>query len=355
MKLKNAFKAAACGAAAAVILAGCGENRQIYDQAGKDLEQGSYSYALEGYLESASDGVEVTRSHRGAGIALMRLGRSLEAADEFTAALYGEDVSKQMQRDLYAYRATAYLEGGDHASAMADCQTLQQEFEIDMDVCFLTGAVALAMDSYDEAMAEFEKAYDKKPSYETAFMIYQEYLDRGMEADGTRFLEKSLNNQPKSAQDYCDRGRVYYYMEDYGNAAQELIQAVNKDNTEALLLLGMVYLAQHDSSNARAMYTQYVTRVGNTAKGYNGLAQCDIEDGNYESALRNIENGIPSATTEEMQSLLFNEIVVYEKRLDFATAEEKCREYTAMFPDDEAARKELTFLRSRTGHLPGMQ
>ena len=346
---------AACGMAAIILLSGCGENRQVYDQAGKDLEQGSYSYALEGYLQSAADGVEVTRSHRGAGLACLRLGRSMEAAEEFTLALQGEKVSKQMQRDLYAYRATAYLEGEDYSQAMADCQTLRQEFGSDLDICFLTGAVALAMDSYEEARAEFEKAYELKPSYETAFMIYQEYLDRGMEADGTYFLEKSLNNQPKSAQDYCDRGRVYYYMEDYGNAAQELIQAVNKDSTDALLLLGMVYLAQHDSSNARAMYTQYVTRVGNTAKGYNGLAQCDIEDGNFESALRNIENGIPTATTEEMQSLLFNEIVVYEKRLDFATAEEKCREYTAMFPDDEAARKELVFLRSRTGHLPGMQ
>ena len=46
-------------------------------------------------------------------------------------------------------------------------------------------------------------------------------------------------------------------------------------------------------------------------------------------------------------SLLFNEIVVYEKKLDFDTARQKAEEYTAMFPEDETAAKELEFLKSR--------
>ena len=54
--------------------------------------------------------------------------------------------------------------------------------------------------------------------------------------------------------DHCDRGRVYYYMEDYTNAKKELLEASKKDNTEALLLMGMVYLAQDAAENAQAMY-----------------------------------------------------------------------------------------------------
>ena len=37
-------------------------------------------------------------------------------------------------------------------------------------------------------------------------------------------------------------GRVYYYMDDYENAESELKQAIDGDNTEALVLLGMVYI-----------------------------------------------------------------------------------------------------------------
>lgn len=40
-----------------------------------------------------------------------------------------------------------------------------------------------------------------------------------------------------------------------------------------------------------------------------------------------------------MQSLLFNEIVAYEKKLDFATALTKAQEYVDMFPEDSAAKK----------------
>ena len=44
-----------------------------------------------------------------------------------------------------------------------------------------------------------------------------------MEADGTRYLEAALSSEAKDAQDHCDRGRVYYYMEDYSNAKKELL------------------------------------------------------------------------------------------------------------------------------------
>ena len=43
---------------------------------------------------------------------------------------------------------------------------------------------------------------------------------------------------------------------------------------------------------------------------------------------------------------MFNEIVAYEKKLDFATALSKAQEYVNTFPEDKAAAKELTFLQS---------
>ena len=139
-------------------------------------------------------------------------------------------------------------------------------------------------------------------------------------------------------------------MEDYASAQEELIEASNKDSTEALLLLGTVYLAQKDVSNARSMYQEYVAREETSAKGYNGLALCDMEEGNYESALTHIANGLPHASTEEMKDLLFNEMVIYERQLDFVTAQQKAGEYLEMFPEDEEAARELEFLKTRTGN-----
>ena len=142
---------------------------------------------------------------------------------------------------------------------------------MDADLYFLTGETALAMDSYEEASSNFEQAYGEDATYDRALQIYGAYLDKDMEADGTRYLEAALSGNAKNAQDHCDRGRVYYYMDDYENATAELKQAIDGDNTEALALLGMVYMDQGDSANARTMFQQYVSQAGMGQKDSTGL------------------------------------------------------------------------------------
>ena len=51
-----------------------------------------------------------------------------------------------------------------------------------------------------------------------AIEIYEAYLEKDMEADGTRYLETALQTEAKTADDYCDLGKAYYYMQDYSNA-----------------------------------------------------------------------------------------------------------------------------------------
>lgn len=309
------------------LLAGCdNEKQQIFKEAEKDLEQGSYEYALDEFTTSVNNGVKPAVSYRGIGICQLRLGNYDDAITAFTSALGEEKVSKSMARDLYLYRATARLQAGYLDDAMADCQVLAQNYEMDADAWFLTGKVALEMDGYDEAASDFEQAYGEDSSYDRAIQIYETYLDKDMEADGTRYLEAVLSTEAKGAEDLCSRGRIYYYMGDY--------------------------------TNARAMYQQYINQklddtsgdqTQTAAQGYNGLAVCDMAEGNYDSALENISSGISIASDDEMQSLLFNEIVAYEKKLDFSTAQEKAVSYVGMYPEDEEAAKELDFLKSRTG------
>ncbi len=354
---KTAVMLAAC--MGMTLLAGCdSEQQKTFNEAAKDLEQGSYEYALDEFTQSVNNGISLAVSYRGIGICQMRLGNYEDAISAFTSALGSEKVSKTMAKDLYLYRATARLQAGLLDDAMADCQTLAQKYEMDADCWFLSGKVALAMDGYDEASSDFEQAYGEDSSYDRAIQIYETYLEKDMEADGTRYLEAALSSEAKDTDDMCDRGRIYCYMEDYGNAKTELTNASSKGSTEAVLLLGMVYGAQQDYVNARAMYQQYINKMqDNTEKnstktaasGYNGLAVCDIAEGNYDSALENINSGIAAASDNEMQSLLFNEIVVYEKKLDFSTAQEKAQSYVGMYPEDEEAAHELAFLKSRTG------
>ena len=336
----------------ALLLTGCGgENQKTYEQANADLEEANYDYALNEYQACISAGYKLAQSYRGSGIVKLRTGDYQGAIDDLTNALNDEKTGKSDRKDLLEYRAAAELKAELYDQAMADCQTLAEDYSLNANDYYLTGCVALAMDSYDEASSNFSEAYGSDSTYEMAIQIYEAYLGQDMEADGTRYLEAALKTEAKTADDYCERGKVYYYMDDYENARTELTTAADKGSTEATLILGMVYMAQGDTSNARSFYQQYIDADGDDpAKGYNGLALCDISDGDYDSALQNISQGLGDATSDEMRDLLFNEIVVYEKKLDLSTALSKAQEYVQPFKDDDAAAKELTFLQSRVGN-----
>lgn len=336
----------------ALLLTGCGgENQKTYEQANADLEEANYDYALNEYQACISAGYKLAQSYRGSGIVKLRTGDYQGAIDDLTNALNDEKTGKSDRKDLLEYRAAAELKAELYDQAMADCQTLAEDYSLNANDYYLTGCVALAMDSYDEASSNFSEAYGSDSTYEMAIQIYEAYLGQDMEADGTRYLEAALKTEAKTADDYCEGGKVYYYMDDYENARTELTTAADKGSTEATLILGMVYMAQGDTSNARSFYQQYIDADGDDpAKGYNGLALCDISDGDYDSALQNISQGLGDATSDEMRDLLFNEIVVYEKKLDLSTALSKAQEYVQTFKDDDAAAKELTFLQSRVGN-----
>ena len=74
---------------------------------------------------------------------------------------------------------------------------------------------------------------------------------------------------------------------------------------------------------------------------------CDIYDGAYDSALENIAQGLKENSKEDEQGLLYNEIVAYEYKRDFATAKEKMKTYLEQYPEDEAALRENEFLSTR--------
>lgn len=210
--------------------------------------------------------------------------------------------------------------------------------------------MALAEDDYDEADKDFQQAFERDGGDQMAIQIYEAYRAQGMEADGTEYLEAVLGNTPGNTKGHCQRGRICYYMGDYETAVEELKKAVAEDYGEAILLLGQVYLEQEETDQARAMFEKYIETEEESAQGYNGVALCDIADGDYEAALGEIQKGIQLADTKEIQNLMFNEIVAYERSLDFETASQKVEEYLKIFPEDEAAKKEREFLASRVSN-----
>lgn len=83
---------------------------------------------------------------------------------------------------------------------------------------------------------------------------------------------------------------------------------------------------------------------------YNRMAVDQIEAGQYEEALASIALGRGFADLLAEQDLSFNEAVAYERMADYKKALELFEAYAGRYGDDQRARRELTFLRTRQGN-----
>lgn len=328
-------------------MTGCGnKEKEAYQEAEQNLSKGHYEAALEGFQSALANEIELAQAYRGEGIALLKLNRYEEAVEAFETALAQEKGSKKFRKDIWMYKATAEYKNGQMSDALASCQEAEGLDE-DAQCYLLMGKLELELTQYDEAEKSFRKGIDLDTSYEMYIDVYQSYVQRDMTADGEVYLKEALEMSAKNEEDYYQRGRVYFFMGDKDSASQELIKAANEGYGEAQLFLGKVYLSNDDSASARAMYQQYMTGEEGLARGYNGLALCDIAEGKYDDALSNIQKGLEIAETNEVQDLLYNEAVAYEKKLDFETARTKMEAYVKLYPDDVDAQKEYEFLQYR--------
>ncbi|MGI6095872.1 MAG: tetratricopeptide repeat protein [Lachnospiraceae bacterium] len=336
---------------AMLCFAGCGKNDEVshYESGAEALEAGSYEEAIGDFELSVAEEENLVESYRGEGIAYLRLGNYEEASASFEKALSameGKKKDRALETDILFYQASALYKAQDLEGSKACCDQIL-ELGFHKEACFIRGSIYLEQDDYENAQKDFARMLDGSKEYRDYLNVYRVYEKKDMTGDGDAFLEKALEISYKDADDYFERGRIYYYLEDYEHAKEALVTAMNDGNKEAALFLGKVYAGLDDIGNARAMYQQYMTDNGESAKSYNGLAYCDIVEGNYDDALNNIILGLTMAEGDDRQSLLFNEIVAYEGKLDFETARTKAEQYLASYPEDTAAQKEYEFLQSR--------
>lgn len=102
-----------------------------------------------------------------------------------------------------------------------------------------------------------------------------------------------------------------------------------------------------------AFETALKNNTEKTPEIYHLMGICDMQLEDYQSALNNFNLGITIAGQAQedhssiVQEMKFNEIVCYEKLLDWKNASAKAQEYAAQYPEDEKGQKEAQFLRTR--------
>ncbi len=329
-------------------LGGCTrEDSGAYDRGMAALEQADYETAMEEFQTAANQDGREAEAYRGEGIIYLRRQDYPHAITLFSLSLDSmKHGNQEFRRDVLFYQAEAYTGNSQHGQAEAIYTELIEEEE-DSQAYYLRGRSKLASGNIQGAGEDFEGALGQDNTYEMYMQIYQAYVEVNREADGADYLERALELEPVTPEDYYQQAQIYYYLGDYQKTREYLSAAAGEGNGQAVLMLGGLYLETGDVSGARDFYQNYLESEERPAAAYNGLALCDLSQGEYESALENIRKGIDCQDAGMMSELLFNEIVVYEKQQNFQTAKAKMKDYLELYPEDKEAQRENLFLQSR--------
>ncbi len=327
---------------------GCGrKDSGAYEQAMQALEEGSYTMAQQAFDRAESEGGRAAETARGRGILALAQGQYEQAMGFFQQALEEAGSSdKAFVQDVKLYQAEVYLAEGSADRAEAICQELLEGSRT-ARAELLLGRIALEQGDTERAGEHFKSSLEEEPSFETYLTIYDLYVKVSMEADGAAFLEQALQLVPSDSADYCSQGQIYYNLGQTEQAKASFARAVDLGNTDAVPMMGKLYLENGEIQAARSMYQSYLNEAMRPALAYNGLALCDLADQKYDDALAQISRGLEERDAEVRESLLFNEIAAYEYKQDFQTAKEKMQAFLAEYPENKEALRENLFLQSR--------
>lgn len=332
----------------AMSLAGCARTdaRTAYKEGCAYLTEGKSVQAQKKFEETIVNNYYLAEAYRGQGIALMAQQLYPDACIAFEKSLLNaEGKGTKFTRDVRLYLAYCRENNGQKEKALKIYNDLLSKSH-DREVLYLRGKIYLNDGNIRKAEKDFDEAVSGSTDFELYVNVYQCYAALDKSADGSKYLEEVLSIEDTSSSASYHKGLIEYYLKNYDDAREILIKAINADSSDkkSMLLLGQVYLATNDVSDARAVYDSYTGNEETAASAYNGMALCDIAEGNYASALQNIEKGLNYEDSEARQGLLFNQIVVYENEHEWEKARGAVAAYVAAYPMDEAGMRESKFL-----------
>ena len=163
--------------------------------------------------------------------------------------------------------ATAYLAQQKRDEALAVYRRMTELFPNDPQPSFFIGNILLAERQPAEARNAFEKAVEISPDYlpATERLVDLDIAQQQYPAAMARLarVQKLLDKDPKAAQLWALRGKIYLAERDFAHAEPDLSKAIELDpNLEpAYALLAQLYLASNKPDEAIAKLSAFVEKT----------------------------------------------------------------------------------------------
>ncbi len=333
-----------------VLLAGCGSDQEkSYTDRGMDaLEALDFAAADPLFDAALGAGEDAQLAYRGKGMALLGLSRYQEAQAAFESALaQSKGRVHKIEYDISYYLAVAQVKGGNLQEAYDTYTAILGMNERDAKAYYLRGRVSLSMGELGAALEDYDQSIILAPTdYDTYIMICKDLTDAGYESEGLAYIQRAKNTDYRKSE--YQMGVFHYYAGEYEDARTCFENSRGKKDTKDLIVyLGKTYEALGDLNYAASLYADYLAEHPEETELYVDLGLVKMQLGDYEGALSAFDAGLAAEDVEYRQSLKFNEIVAYEYLLDFKKAAVLMQEYLAEYPNDEIAKRECDFLKTR--------
>ncbi len=337
-----------------VLLTGCKkkENEPTKIVSGmKAIEQSDYETAVGNFEAAIATGEDLEAAYRGLGMAYLGQTDYDKAVECFELALQqaGGKVGT-MEYDISYYLAVAEYKRGAIDNAIQIYTSIIALDKKNPSAYFLRGVMELEKGEYEAAIKDFNEAITRDEKNDELYIdIFQRLKEFGYVDGGKEYLNKALgiegfNNYQK--------GRLYYFLQDYENARNflETARSEGKEEPDIILYLGKTYEDLGGEKNleyAISLYRSYLEKNPKDEEIYNQMGLCQMGLRDYEGALGTFQAALAIEGNTMTQNLKFHEIVAYEYMSDFKNAAALMEEYIRTYPDDEAAKREYIFLKTR--------
>lgn len=288
------------------------------------------------------------RALRGKGIAYYDMQRYEEAIGQFDAALE-IGVLSELDLDILYYKGNALLITGAYQEAKDTYTHIIENYGREAEALGKRAYAYLKSGEFDKSLADYEEAIQLDPNcYEYYFGKYDLMLERKDKAGADAVLSQAAALEAESKEDRYNQAKIHYYQGNYEMALSELSEGFAQGFPEAHFYIGEIYAKQKDYSTAIYYYEKYIEKGNVTETAvYNQAAYCFMKQGDYEKALKLLEEGISLGDAGTMKALKKNEVIALEHLGQFDVAQEKLKNYVAAYPGDEQAIRESEFLKTR--------
>lgn len=283
------------------------------------------------------------------GITCMEAGKYEEAVKTFQKAL-DETVGSITEDEITIcyYKAEAQFRNQDYEGALTTYNALINYDKKNGDAYFLRGCLYFTMGEDEKAKDDLAKAVAVEPK-EFALYIgnYQTLLDRGYQDEAVKYLDQALEVKDDSANGMMQKGRVYLLKNDWENSEEYLKKALDKKLVDANYYMAQLYVAQGKLEEADSYIEAYLETGDATAEELFQLGESQLKGGKYAQAVTYFKAALELEEVPNKQIIMKHCAIAYEKNYEFAEAREILKEYVTLYPEDDEAMRELTFLESR--------